>query len=171
MCSGKLLPTIDQQNQDQLHSQNYRADQILCQALKDLIENSSLRDRSRLRSESQMQAGDCLQAPPNANLGSHFDKGNYLLLINRHLGLPMLRCPLRQLWQTLGPLRQPLGGLPRLWGLGNGTTEACVLPSTTSPLQRALRCRQRCQFRARHGLQTYLTPGGTAGETPLSTQL
>ena len=44
----------------------------------------------RLLSEVRQHAGTWFSVVPNTNIGSRFDKGEFLLLTHFHLGLPLL---------------------------------------------------------------------------------
>ena len=60
------------------------------QVHKCLVEDAPLRDKVRLQSQAQEHSGAWLSVAPNTNLGTHFDKGDFLLLTHFHLGLRLL---------------------------------------------------------------------------------
>ena len=87
--ASEELPPAEQINNDQMFAQNFWADQVHRRLQRELFESASLRDKVRLRSEGQPPRRRL--APPN-HLGSHLDKGDFLLLIHFFLGPNSPRC-------------------------------------------------------------------------------
>ena len=65
-------------------------DKINEKVKKDLFDNASLRDKVRLQAEWGKHSGAWINVVPNENLGLHFGKGQFQLLLNFHLGVPIL---------------------------------------------------------------------------------
>ena len=51
---------------------------------QDLLQTAPVRDKVRLFSEGRQHSGAWLSVVPNTNLGSNFDKGEFLLLTHFH---------------------------------------------------------------------------------------
>jgi hypothetical protein len=85
-----VLPTSRQIIENRLHTQKVWTDKVTSQARQDLFDSASLRDKVRLQAEGEKHAGAWLNVVPNENLGLHFGKGEFQLLLNFHLGVPIL---------------------------------------------------------------------------------
>ena len=88
--SQRFLPPAAQIIERDYHSQRTWSEKVHLQLKQDLLASLPLRDQVRLRDESEEHAGGWLSVVPNDNLGSRFENGEFQLLIDFHLGLPVL---------------------------------------------------------------------------------
>jgi hypothetical protein len=86
----KGLPESKQLIEGRFHTQKMWTDKVNAQVKQDLFDSASLRDKVRLQSEGERHAGAWLNVVPNQNLGLRFGKGEFPLLLNFHLGVPLL---------------------------------------------------------------------------------
>jgi hypothetical protein len=85
-----ILPPRRQILDAKQHEQRFWSDKINLQLKQELCAGLPLRDQLRLRDVSAEHAGGWLSVVPNDNLGSRFSKGEYQLLLEFRLGLPVL---------------------------------------------------------------------------------
>ena len=85
-----ILPPREHILEAKFHEQRVWSDKVHLRLKQELTTSLPLRDQVRLRDQSEEHAGGWLSVVPNDNLGSRFAKGEYQLLVEFHLGLPLL---------------------------------------------------------------------------------